>query len=90
MHLRGKDMTFKLFYPDGQEETALSAKFNFHWQLGDELEKPIRDPKGTRMIVTSHHDNSANNPDNPTPGQQVAWGEITSQEMMLPWFGVSG
>jgi hypothetical protein len=88
MHLRGKDMTFRLVYPDGREETVLSAKFNFNWQLGYEVEKPIHLPKGTKMIVTAHHDNSANNPMNPTPGQAVQWGEMTSQEMMLPWFGV--
>jgi hypothetical protein len=40
------------------------------------------------MIVTAHHDNSANNAMNPTPNQIVPWGEMTSQEMMLPWFGV--
>jgi hypothetical protein len=40
------------------------------------------------MIVTAHHDNSANNPFNPDPSQDVRWGELTSQEMMLPWFGV--
>ncbi len=88
MHLRGKDMTYRLVYPDGREETVLSAGFDFHWQLGYELANPIRVPKGTRMIVTAHHDNSANNRQNPTPGDTVAWGEMTSQEMMLPWFGV--
>ena len=88
MHLRGKDMTFRLIYPDGREETVLSAKFNFHWQLGYEVEKPIKVPKGTRMIVTAHHDNSANNPLNPDPTKPVRWGEMTAQEMMLPWFGV--
>jgi hypothetical protein len=88
MHLRGKDMTFLLVYPNGREETILSAKFNFHWQLAYEVEEPIKVPKGTRMIVTAHHDNSANNPLNPTPGQPAVWGEMTSQEMMLPWFGV--
>src|SRR5207237_4205041 len=40
------------------------------------------------MVVTAHHDNSANNPTNPAPDQAAAWGEMTSQEMMLPWFGV--
>ena len=40
------------------------------------------------MVVTAHHDNSANNASNPTPNQPVAWGEMTAQEMMLPWFGV--
>jgi hypothetical protein len=88
MHLRGKDMTFRLIYPDGREETVLSAKFNFHWQLGYELKEPIKVPKGTRMIVTAHHDNSASNRENPTPGDAAVWGEMTSQEMMLPWFGV--
>ena len=88
MHLRGKDMTFRLIYPDGREEDVLSAKFNFNWQLGYEVNKPIKVPNGTKMIVTAHHDNSANNPMNPAPNAPAAWGEMTSQEMMLPWFGV--
>jgi len=88
MHLRGKDMTFQLIYPDGRKQTVLSTKFNFHWQLGYEVKKPIKVTKGTRMVVTAHHDNSANNALNPTPNQPVGWGEMTAQEMMLPWFGV--
>jgi hypothetical protein len=88
MHLRGRDMNFRLIYPDGREQTVLRADFNFNWQLGYEVEKPIRITKGTRMVVTAHHDNSANNPMNPSPGQRVVWGEMTGQEMMLPWFGV--
>ena len=88
MHLRGKDMTYRLIYPNGRKETVLSTKFNFYWQLGYEVEKPIKVPKGTRMIVTAHHDNSANNPLNPEPTKSVSWGEMTAQEMMLPWFGV--
>jgi hypothetical protein len=88
MHLRGKDMTFRLVFPDGREENVLNARFDFNWQLGYEVAKPIHLPKGTKMIVTAHHDNSANNPMNPTPGQAVTWGEMTTQEMMLPWFGV--
>jgi hypothetical protein len=88
MHLRGKDMTFRLIFPNGREETVLSARFDFHWQLGYELKQPIGIPRGTRMIVTAHHDNSASNPSNPAPGKPADWGEMTSQEMMLPWFGV--
>jgi len=88
MHLRGKDMTYRLIFPDGREQTVLSANFSFHWQLGYELEKPIKVPKGTRLVVTAHHDNSANNALNPAPGQAVQWGDLTAQEMMLPWFGV--
>src|SRR5262252_6364759 len=71
MHLRGKDMTFNLVSPYGHGETVLSARFNFNWQLGYELE-PIRVRKGTRMVVVAHHDNSANNPFNPDPTREVA------------------
>jgi hypothetical protein len=88
MHLRGKDMTFRLIYPDGREQEVLSAKFDFHWQLGYEVQEPIKVTKGTRMVVTAHYDNSANNPGNPSPDKTVNWGEMTSDEMMLPWFGV--
>jgi len=88
MHLRGKDMTFRLIYPDGRQEDVLSANFNFNWQLGYEVKTPIKVPKGTKMIVTAHHDNSANNAMNPAPGTPATWGEMTAQEMMLPWFGV--
>jgi hypothetical protein len=88
MHLRGKDMEFRLIQPDGREEIALHATFNFNWQLGYELAHPIKVSKGTRMIVTAHHDNSANNRSNPAPEVSVKWSEMTNDEMMLPWFGV--
>jgi len=88
MHLRGKDMTFRLIHPDGRDETVLRATFNFNWQLGYELATPIKVTNGTRMLVTAHHDNSANNRSNPAPGMSVNWGEMTTEEMMLPWFGV--
>jgi len=64
-----------------------APRFNFNWQLGYELE-PIRVRKGTRMVVVAHHDNSANNPYNPDPTREVAWGNLTSEEMVLPWLGV--
>jgi hypothetical protein len=88
MHLRGKDMTLRLEYPNGRSDTVLSAKFDFNWQLGYEVEEPIRVPKGTKMIVVAHHDNSANNRYNPDPTKDVGWGDLTAQEMMIPWFGV--
>jgi hypothetical protein len=88
MHLRGKDMAFNLVRPNGQEQTILDAKFDFNWQLGYEMSQPLRVQRGTRMMVVAHHDNSANNKYNPDPNAQVSWGDLTSQEMVLPWFGV--
>jgi hypothetical protein len=89
MHQRGKDMTFRLMYPSGESETVLSVpRFNFEWQLGYEVAKPIRVPKGTRMEVVSHYDNSVNNPFNPNPNKDVWWGEQTWEEMMGAFFGL--
>jgi hypothetical protein len=88
MHLRGKDMTYTLESPDGRRTTVLRANFNFDWQLAYELETPIRVRRGTRLEVVAHHDNSANNAFNPDSSREVAWGNLTSEEMVLPWFGV--
>jgi hypothetical protein len=88
MHLRGKDMTYRLIYPNGQTQTVLSVKFNFNWQMGYDLESPISVPKGTKLEAVAHFDNSANNPLNPNPNTDVWWGEQTWEEMMVPWFGV--
>ena len=89
MHLRGKDMTFSLLpSASATPRTVLSAKFNFDWQLGYEMAQPLRVKKGSRMLVIAHHDNSANNKYNPDANSEVAWGDLTSQEMVLPWVGV--
>ena len=89
MHVRGKDMTYRLIYPDGKTETVLNVpKYDFNWQLGYDLAKPIRVPKGTRLFVTAHFDNSANNKFNPDPNKTVYYGDMTWEEMMFPFFSV--
>ena len=48
MHVRGKDMTYKLVYPDGRSETILNVpRYDFNWQLTYDLAKPRVLPKGT-------------------------------------------
>jgi len=89
MHVRGKDMTYKLIYPDGKEETILNVpKYDFNWQLGYDVARPISVPKGTRLLVTAHFDNSANNKFNPDPNRTVYYGDMTWEEMMFPFFSV--
>lgn len=89
MHLRGKDMTYTLKYPDGRSEIVLSVpKYDFEWQLGYDVEKPINVPKGAKLFVSAHYDNSRNNRFNPNPDRDVWWGDQTWEEMMVPWFGV--
>jgi hypothetical protein len=89
MHLRGKDMTYTLTYPDGQSEIVLSVpKYDFQWQIGYDAASPIRVTKGTRLDVDAHFDNSANNKANPDPARDVYGGTQTWEEMMVPFFGV--
>jgi hypothetical protein len=89
MHVRGKDMTYQLVYPDGRKETILNVpRYDFNWQLGYDLARPIKAPKGTRLLVTAHFDNSANNKFNPDPNRTVYYGDMTWEEMMFPFFSV--
>jgi hypothetical protein len=89
MHVRGKDMTYRLTYPDGTTETILNVPhYDFNWQLGYDVAKPIRVPKGTKLVVTAHYDNSANNKFNPDPSKTVYYGDMTWEEMMFPFFSV--
>jgi hypothetical protein len=89
MHLRGKDMTYHLIYPDGRDEIALNVpKYDFNWQLLYQPAKPIRVPKGTKLHVDAHYDNSTANRFNPNPNRTVYLGRMTWEEMMAPFFGI--
>ena len=88
MHLRGKDMKWELMRPDAVKETLLFVThYDFNWQIEYKFAKPVSAPKGSRLIVTAHYDNSANNPQNPDPTKTVRWGEPTSDEMGATWVG---
>jgi hypothetical protein len=87
MHVRGKDMTYTLIYPDGRQEIVLNVPhYDFNWQLG--YNTSILVPKGTKLRVDAHFDNSVNNKFNPNPNRTVYYGEMTWEEMMNPFFGV--
>jgi hypothetical protein len=86
MHLRGKDMKYEVVYPDGRRETLLWVpQFHFNWQTIYRLKNPITIPKGARIIVTAHFDNSAKNRYNPDATKAVRWGDPTYDEMMIGW-----
>jgi cytochrome c553 len=86
MHLRGKDARFTVTYPNGEHETLLFVPhYNFNWQITYRMAEPKFIPKGTRLAIVSHFDNSANNPLNPDPTQTVRWGEASEMEMMDGW-----
>jgi hypothetical protein len=86
MHMRGKDMKYDVVFPDGRQETLLWVpKFSFNWQTMYYLKQPVSIPKGTRLIVTAHFDNSDKNKSNPDPTKDIRWGDPTYEEMMIGW-----
>ena len=89
MHLRGKDMNIRLVYPTGESAMLVSVPhFDFGWQLVYYEDKPIPIPKGTRIELDAHWDNSANNRYNPDPAATIHWGDQTWDEMIFAWVGV--
>ncbi len=90
MHVRGKDMTYIAHYADGTDETLLSVpKYDFNWQISYELATPKVLPKGTKIEVIAHFDNSTGNKFNPDPTKDVRWGDQTWEEMMIGFFSTT-
>jgi len=84
MHYRGKDMTYTAIYPDGRQEVVLRVpKYDFGWQTDYWLAQPLSLPKGSKLHVTAHFDNSPANRFNPDPSTTVRWGDQTWEEMMI-------
>ncbi len=88
MHMRGKAMSVEAIYPDGRKE-VLSAVNNFQWKwhvnyIYANNAAPLL-PKGTVLVFTAWHDNTADNPNNPDPRQWVGWGDRTVDEMAHAW-----
>ena len=88
MHLRGKDMTFNAQFPDGRKETLLVVpNYSFDWQQSYRWpEDKVKFPKGTKLEVFAHFDNSTFNPYNPDAKREVPEGQQTFDEMMYGFF----
>jgi hypothetical protein len=88
MHVRGKDMKYTATYPDGTSEVLLNVqRYEFNFQITYELAKPKLLPKGTKIEVVAHFDNSPGNKFNPDPTKDVKWGDQTWEEMMIGFWG---
>ena len=92
MHMRGKAMSLEAVYPDGRKE-IISAVSNFQWNwhvnyvYADDVAPLL--PKGTMLVFTAWHDNTAANQNNPDPTQWVGWGDRTVDEMAHNWIDVT-
>lgn len=85
MHLLGKDMQLTATLPDGRVEPLMWVQdWDFNWQETYKYRRPVALPKGTRLDLVAHFDNSPSNPNNPRrPPQTVRWGEQTFDEMCI-------
>ncbi len=80
MHQRGTDMTITAVFPDGNKQTLVKSNWNPDWDISYALAQPIVAPKGTRLELVAHYDNSADNPRNPDPTKDLVFG---TDEMMI-------
>jgi hypothetical protein len=89
MHMRAINYELKAIYPSGESEVVLrTPRYDFNWQLGYELAKPLFLPKGTRLETVAHYDNSPNNPYNPNPNVDVRYGPQSTDEMAASFLGI--
>lgn len=84
MHYRGRAQTLEAIYPDGRREVINQvSRFTNSWHINyiyDPDYAPVF-PKGTVLLVTHVHDNTAANRNNPDPRQWVSGGARTVDEM---------
>jgi hypothetical protein len=88
MHLRGKDFELRVVMPNGESTTVLKGDWNFEWQMGYQYAEPIALPKGSKLRLISHFDNSKANRFNPDPETKVVWGPQNWDEMSNCFIGV--
>ncbi len=90
MHYRGKRVKYRAEYPDGTSEELLSIpNFQHNWQMIYKLREPKLLPAGTVIVAEGAFDNSALNPLNPDPAQEVRWGDQVWDEMFIAWMRLS-
>jgi mono/diheme cytochrome c family protein len=85
MHLLGRDMKVTATLPDGTVQPLLYVDdWDFNWQETYQYRQLVPLPRGTRIDLVAHFDNSDRNPHNPNhPPQTVTWGEQTTDEMCI-------
>ena len=88
MHLRGKDFELRVVTPDKAPVTVLKGNFDFEWQMGYQYAEPIALPKGSKLQLITHFDNSTANRFNPDPTKKVVWGPQNWDEMSNCFIGV--
>jgi hypothetical protein len=89
MHLLGQTIKSYSISPVGDTTKLISIpQWSFHWQGSYFFRHPVRVPAGSNLYAEATYDNTTNNPDNPNdPPLDVNWGENTTDEMMMVFYG---
>jgi hypothetical protein len=88
MHLRGRDFELRVISPTKEATTVLKGNWNFDWQMGYQFAEPVPLPKGSKLLLISHFDNSTANRFNPDPSTKVVWGPQNWDEISNCFIGV--
>jgi mono/diheme cytochrome c family protein len=88
MHLRGKDFELRIVSPTKETTTILKGEWDFDWQMGYQYAEPLPLPKGSKLQLISHFNNSTSNRFNPDPSKKVLWGPQNWDEMSNCFIGV--
>ncbi|HEX3654307.1 MAG TPA: hypothetical protein VHV55_00800 [Pirellulales bacterium] len=90
MHMIGRQIKVTAQLPDGRLQPLLEIDdWDFNWQDLYQFAEPVRLPKGTEITLDGVHDNSADNPLNPSdPPKRVKWGEQTFDEMSIAFLNL--
>jgi len=67
---------------------VLKGTWNFEWQMGYQFAEAIALPKGSKLQLVSHFDNSTANRFNPDATKKVVWGPQNWDEMSNCFIGV--
>jgi hypothetical protein len=91
MHLLGRTMHVTASMPNGQTKCLINIDdWDFNWQGMYRYSEPIALPLNTKLQLEAHYDNSSDNWRNPNvPPKPVAWGEATTDEMCIAFFGIT-
>jgi thiol-disulfide isomerase/thioredoxin len=83
MHNLGRSMAMTATLPDGRKIPMVDVpNWDFRWQPSYRYKTLLKLPRGTRVDLTAHFDNTDKNPYQPNhPPRLVKWGESSSDEM---------
>ncbi len=91
MHLLGRQINARLEKADGTVQPLIyEDDWDFNWQGSYTYAEPVPIKAGDNVHVTCTFNNSDSNPKNPNnPLVDVGWGERTTDEMCIGFFGVT-